>query len=313
MRARTRELLRGCASCTRAPSSRGGRAPTWPRGWTARRCTYVVGNHGLEPAADLGALRGARCCARLLPLRSRPRCRSRGVDIEDKRYSLAVHYRRSRRKRAARPRFRGGERDAADAACGSCPGKCVVNLVPSRAPNKGDALLELASARAPSGAVRRRRLHRRGRLPARPAGAAGLGAGGRSSRSSASCFLETQRDMDSLVAPAARSARLERCSRRSSPPRRRAACRSCSRGRSASPRRGSRQAHRAVVDQRRAPAQADAVLEEELGARERASPPGCCRGCAATSSRRRRRCRPARRREGRLGPKGSATAGARVK
>lgn len=101
---------------------------------------YIVGNHGLEPDIDqarfevfareastrlAGALAGAQ-----------------GVELEDKRFSLAVHFRRSRSRREAR-------RLIHQAVAEVCPearavdGKCVVNVLPPRAPNKGDALLRL--------------------------------------------------------------------------------------------------------------------------------------------------------------------------
>jgi trehalose 6-phosphate phosphatase len=104
---------------------------------------YIVGNHGLEPGGDLGACESEVAEARTLlaaALRELP-----GVELEDKRYSLAVHYRRSRNKRVAR--------SAIIAAIGRLPvpmrivrGKVVVNIVPARAPNKGDALLGLRQA-----------------------------------------------------------------------------------------------------------------------------------------------------------------------
>lgn len=101
---------------------------------------YVMGNHGLEPGTGMRAFaREISEAHRLLAsvLGGLP-----GLDMEDKRYSLAVHYRRSRRKRDAR--------DAIHAAVAKLPmqmrlipGKMVVNVVPDRAPNKGDALLHL--------------------------------------------------------------------------------------------------------------------------------------------------------------------------
>jgi trehalose 6-phosphate phosphatase len=101
---------------------------------------YVVGNHGLEPGGDMARFElqvsvvGAHV--------ERALAEVQGVDVEDKRYSLAVHYRRSRAKRAAT--------QAIHEAAASAPhpmrtvgGKMVVNLIPEGAPSKGDALLEL--------------------------------------------------------------------------------------------------------------------------------------------------------------------------
>lgn len=96
----------------------------------------VVGNHGLEPwgAAERYARQARRWLARL----GRELEPHRGVVIEDKTYSLSVHYRKSRAKRAAR--------EAIMAAAERLPGarvvggKLVVNIVPEGAPHKGIAL-----------------------------------------------------------------------------------------------------------------------------------------------------------------------------
>ena len=107
---------------------------------------YIVGNHGLEPSSELAS--SARMTARAFPLLERALQSVPGVDIENKTYSIAVHFRRSRRKIAAR--------GAIEKAVLELPlrvrviaGKQVVNVIPAAAPNKGDALLELRqSARA---------------------------------------------------------------------------------------------------------------------------------------------------------------------
>lgn len=63
-----------------------------------------------------------------------------GIEVEDKRYSLAIHYPRGVPERAAH--------DAILDALGDLPpglrlthGKSLINVIPARAPNKGDALL----------------------------------------------------------------------------------------------------------------------------------------------------------------------------
>jgi trehalose 6-phosphate phosphatase len=96
-------------------------------------CT--VGNHGAE-----WGKRDAR--TKRLVTRWRRALRTlRGVDIENKGYSLALHYRRARDKRRARA--------AIMSAVGRLPqvriatGKQVINLLPARAPDKGQALLKL--------------------------------------------------------------------------------------------------------------------------------------------------------------------------
>ncbi len=101
---------------------------------------YVIGNHGLEPGAGLTEFEQE--ITRAHELLSEAMREWPGVDVEDKRYSLALHYRRCRRKRDAR--------EAILLAIGGLPtpmrvvpGKMVVNVVPARAPDKGDALLDL--------------------------------------------------------------------------------------------------------------------------------------------------------------------------
>lgn len=101
---------------------------------------YVVGNHGLEPDGDLRAFEGQM-------LEVRPRLEAEvgalpGVELEDKRYSLALHYRRALDKNVARASI--------ERAVESFPsplrivhGKLVVNVLPARAPDKGSALLSL--------------------------------------------------------------------------------------------------------------------------------------------------------------------------
>ncbi|MHB8879858.1 MAG: trehalose-phosphatase [Myxococcaceae bacterium] len=96
----------------------------------------IVGNHGIEPGSGTGrfqkqiaAWRG-RLQAKLGGLR--------GVVIEDKVFSLAVHYRQSREKRRARAEiFR-----VATMLPGVrlVDGKSVLNLLPPGAPHKGLAL-----------------------------------------------------------------------------------------------------------------------------------------------------------------------------
>ena len=96
----------------------------------------VVGNHGIErwhtagtQVAEVEAWRQALQAA-LAPLK--------GVTIEDKIYSIAVHYRRSRERKVAR-----AEILKAAAALGDVRvigGKQVVNILPKGAPHKGIAL-----------------------------------------------------------------------------------------------------------------------------------------------------------------------------
>lgn len=100
----------------------------------------VVGNHGLEPS---GAL--ARChalVARWTPVLASALEGEPGIEIEDKTYSLALHFRRARKRRAAHAKIL-----AAVARLPGHPrvigGKLVVNVLPENAPHKGVALLRL--------------------------------------------------------------------------------------------------------------------------------------------------------------------------
>lgn len=104
---------------------------------------HVVGNHGLEPGADLEAV--GREMERARRSLERSLGGVPGVEIEDKTYSLSVHFRGAPSRQAAL-----GEIDAAIARVEGgmrvIPGKLVVNVVPASAPNKADALLGLRSA-----------------------------------------------------------------------------------------------------------------------------------------------------------------------
>lgn len=105
---------------------------------------YLVGNHGLEglkPGASTLAQANATTAAWKKTLGHRLE-RDPGIRLEDKGYSLAIHYRLSRRKTAARDE---ALRAAAELVPPPrlIPGKCVINLVPPGAPHKGMALLEL--------------------------------------------------------------------------------------------------------------------------------------------------------------------------
>lgn len=104
---------------------------------------YLVGNHGLEgflgtKSALLRAERNSRAWKRALeaePL-------DPGVEIEDKRFSLAVHYRHARNRDLTRIRLERIVQGLVPAPR-VVGGKCVLNLVQPDAPHKGTALLKL--------------------------------------------------------------------------------------------------------------------------------------------------------------------------
>ncbi len=110
------------------------------------RPKYLVGNHGLE---GLGSRRdslekASSVCAGWKESLSRVDWLA-GIELEDKAFSLALHYRRSR--------ARGKARSQIESAVSSLrpvprviPGKFVFNLLPPGAPHKGAAVQDLMKA-----------------------------------------------------------------------------------------------------------------------------------------------------------------------
>jgi trehalose 6-phosphate phosphatase len=105
----------------------------------------VVGNHGIEPrfAANRYAVLVKRWHAALAA-----RCQELpGVWLEDKVYSLAVHYRKAADQALTRAAIRSAvatleaSADADDDKPRVVDGKCVINLLPPGAVDKGVALL----------------------------------------------------------------------------------------------------------------------------------------------------------------------------
>lgn len=97
---------------------------------------HVSGNHGLEPWAEdeQYATRVREWAIHLVP-----RLQScKGVLLEDKVYSISIHYRAARDRRRALRAIDAAIRDLPDAR--RIGGKLVVNLVPCGAPTKGAAL-----------------------------------------------------------------------------------------------------------------------------------------------------------------------------
>jgi trehalose 6-phosphate phosphatase len=143
MTARTRALL--AQACRLYPcaviSGRGSREVAGLLGDVPVR--HVLGNHGMEPAPDLAkfaslAAKARKGLAAIL-------AGQQGIEIEDKTYSLSVHYRRSRQRKQARLVV---ERAIAQLSVPvrTVPGKCVLNVLPKQAKTKGDALLAIREA-----------------------------------------------------------------------------------------------------------------------------------------------------------------------
>jgi len=96
----------------------------------------VIGNHGLEPwHASPGLSEEVR---RWLPLLERKFASLKGVKIEDKVFSVAIHYRHSREKRKARAAIARAVESLGHVRV--IGGKQVVNVVPNGVPHKGIAL-----------------------------------------------------------------------------------------------------------------------------------------------------------------------------
>lgn len=118
---------------------------------------FVVGNHGMEgvPGWEARAAEHERQCGEWKSQLTRILESSRdinGISIEDKRYSLSVHYR-------AAPDHARAESFLNDICTGLAPkprlvaGKCIISLVGVDAWHKGDALEALMDSTSATGAV----------------------------------------------------------------------------------------------------------------------------------------------------------------
>jgi len=105
--------------------------------------TYVVGNHGAEDTEQPFSWDTSTLTPFRLRLAARAdELQAAGIQVEDKRLSLALHYRLAPDPLAAVDRI---DRllDGLDPALRSFPGKCVVNIVLAAAPDKCDAVESL--------------------------------------------------------------------------------------------------------------------------------------------------------------------------
>ncbi len=109
---------------------------------------YLVGNHGLEgihsqeQKLEIFHQSCEKWKKHLTQALIKTNNCSEGIEIEDKMYSIAVHYRKSRSKRKAKTMILETLTQLTPSAR-IILGKCVVNIVPTGAPHKGVALLEL--------------------------------------------------------------------------------------------------------------------------------------------------------------------------
>jgi trehalose 6-phosphate phosphatase len=97
----------------------------------------IVGNHGMEPWHANDGL--ATLVAGWVPLLQERLAGLRGVRVEDKVYSVTVHYRASRERQVARKAILEAATTLGDVRI--IGGKLVVNILPKGGPHKGAALL----------------------------------------------------------------------------------------------------------------------------------------------------------------------------
>ncbi len=107
------------------------------------RPKFLVGNHGLEGIDDNpSSLEEAESVCNRWKVWLRAADFDSGIEIEDKRYSIAIHYRRSRHKAKAKTLINKAVSQLVPTPR-IIPGKSVFNIVPLGAPHKGIAMLEL--------------------------------------------------------------------------------------------------------------------------------------------------------------------------
>jgi trehalose 6-phosphate phosphatase len=97
----------------------------------------VIGNHGIEPWKANHAMQ--REVQTWRPILEQRLAGLRGVEIEDKVFSVAIHYRLSREKKLAMAEILEAVRSLAEVRV--VGGKQVINVLPAGAPHKGSALL----------------------------------------------------------------------------------------------------------------------------------------------------------------------------
>ena len=135
VRRTTRRLLAGLAACYSCVVISGRARKDVQRRLRGTGIRNVVGNHGIEPWSASPTLEQA--VRRWLPLLSAGLRQFDGVEIEDKRFSVAVHYRGATRKQGARRAIRAVVQKLS--AVRLIGGKQVVNIIPAAAPDKGAA------------------------------------------------------------------------------------------------------------------------------------------------------------------------------
>lgn len=106
------------------------------------RVRAVVGNYGIEPSPD--APRYAALVKAWMPILRESLQDLQGIELENKLYSLTIHYRRSRAKTRARVLIDQAIAKLSDARV--VEGRLLINVLPAAAPNKGSALINLRTS-----------------------------------------------------------------------------------------------------------------------------------------------------------------------
>jgi trehalose 6-phosphate phosphatase len=136
MRAATRRLLKAVAECYPCVVISGRRRADLAACLEGIPVSHLSGNHGAEPWG-----KNPRHAARIRKWRSQLENRLgrfHGIVLEDKKYSLTIHYRHARPRGEAMGAIEAAVRGLRGAR--RIAGKETVNLLPSEGVNKGDAL-----------------------------------------------------------------------------------------------------------------------------------------------------------------------------
>lgn len=142
----TRRLLSDLAKVS-AVAVISGRSVSDLRSLIKIKKVILVGNHGLEgleisSAARKVAQQLSRQWRSQLSSQWKPFQKDPGVILEDKIFTLALHYRRSKNKSRARKQLLTMIKNL-NPSPRLVFGKCIINIIPHGAPHKGTALLEI--------------------------------------------------------------------------------------------------------------------------------------------------------------------------
>lgn len=136
MRVRTRDLLSALAKLFPVVVISGRAQSDLLKKLRGAGVREMIGNHGMEPRH--ASRRYIAEVERWLPLLHAAVAAFKGVEVEDKGYSVAIHYRVSREKKEARAAILRAAAKLDDVRV--VGGKQVVNILPRGAPHKGIAL-----------------------------------------------------------------------------------------------------------------------------------------------------------------------------